>query len=187
MNKTWKIFGILLLAANLFVLNSCGLLDVPEQEWEEYDVNYSCSAGEITLKCYVMFTSEETSYTGKNSTNISIPAGLSVMIIPDADCSIDVVQNVIDSSFEISKNYILKTFPLNESVEIQTNEDDETQTQSFKMTKTKWALVYHAIKWNEKDATDPKTYFKDKTEFSLTSTTNFSWKKLLKSILYAAL
>jgi len=190
MNKTWKIFGILLLAANLFVLNSCGLLEAPEQEWEEYDFTYENAGGSVELSCYVMYSSEDTSYTGKSSsTTITLPAGLSVLLVPkDLTLSNSALDDILGSNFDATKNYILKTFPVNSEIQIQTSDTDENSTKSITMNKTKWIALYHAIAWTEKDATDPKTYFKDRTEFeSANLSSNFTWKKLLKSILYSLL
>lgn len=177
MNKTWKIFGILLLAANLFALNSCGLLEAPEQEWEQYDVEYK----DVTLHCYVMFTSTETTCAKK-----TIPAGFSVLIMPDA--SKTAIAEILDT-FDVDTNYIYKHWDINESLTVA-DEAEGSEEKSITVTKNKYSVLYHAVNWTKKDAKAPEeTYFANSnyTEFDISSCANFSLKAVLKQVLLSIL
>ena len=177
MNKTWKIFGILLLAANLFVLNSCGLLEAPEQEWEQYNIEYKG----VELDCYVMFSSTETVYTQK-----TIPAGFTVLIVPDA--SETSVGDILDD-FNLDTNYIYKHWGINESLTVA-DEAEGSEEKSITVTKNKYSVLYHAVNWTKKDAKAPEeTYFEKSKykEFDISSCANFSLKAVLKQVLLSIL
>lgn len=155
---------------------SCGVVDeIPQQEWEYKQVEYAVGENNILLDCYCIFSEEDFTYQGK-----SFKSGMTLMIVPEFDTASDIISEVLGDITD--KQYILKNYPLNAAAEV----DDTDGKKSFKMTKTKWGLMYYGLAWDERDSTDPKTYVKKYTEFENIKD-SFSFSTLLKQFIVAKL
>ena len=185
MKKT-SIFLAALLAACAFLFTGCGLLDeiTPVDEWEMKSVDYSVPGGTVAMDCYVIYTENgyKTKYADKSGSKLTFEPGLTILAFPDADADSELLDSAISGLTD--KSYIVKTFPVNSDVEIVDEDAEEgTPKKTFKMSKAKWTLLYASLNWNEKKSTPVLDISAGQKYSQLTDLGDFSWNKLLKTIL----
>ena len=174
MKKSMMILSAMLVLLGSLMFTGClgGLEPAPEEEWEYKAIEYEVKDSTILLDCYVSFSEEE--YT---VAKVTFPAGLNIMIVPDADSDSEILSELFGEITD--KTYILKSFPLNEAVDY--DEEEGGKKKSFKASKTKWNIMYYGLAWDEKDySVDP--FCRRYTQMESIKG-SFSFKQILTKIL----
>lgn len=188
MKKSLKTLLALLLSSLVISLTSCNLADKligPEGKWEQYDYSYTTNGTTITFNCYVMFSSTDVSVatdSNVNGTKKTLPAGLTVLVNPTSTIDSELATQIFGSGVTYNNGYLLKNFPLNSDAKF--SDDDDENADTFKLTKTKWTLIYNGVRWSAEDRnTTAEGIFMNKQEFSLPNTSNLKWKNILANLI----
>ena len=144
----------------------------PQDEWFMRQVTYTRSGKEATLNVFVRYSEED--FTTEN--NEPIGSGLTVVVTAYTDAN--------DILSELAGNkYIMKTFSnINTNTITATVDDSNQDSVSFKMSTTKWDIMYNLINMESYGNRIPPF---DKTQHytKVESITNFSWKEILADYL----
>ena len=186
MKKLISMLSVLVLAISTLTFTSCNPEDgiAPVDQWTKATISYEKNSTSVDINCY-FFYSEKDEYTGptvKNDIKTEYKPGLTIVVAPDTN---------LGDSFTSSK-YVVINMPKEEAVNL--NEDGSTtdsKLSSVKMNYTLWSAVcllkteliknqsstaFETLNSNSREKIDLESIKED-----------FSWKTLLKDILYNVL
>lgn len=179
-----KKYGKLIVAAAVLlcgmIFTGCKGLDEifagPQDTWFYKQVNYTNKAGNST-KLNVFMCYSEDGFETENHKNIQ--PGLNVVVTGSTDSS-GVIDGLLDDK------YIIKNFSNSSKTTVGDSDDDNgSGTVSFKMSKTKWNLMYTFIDMKQKENIPPFDEAEDYEDIS--NITNISWKQVLADSLVSYL
>lgn len=148
------------------------LFAAPQDEWFMRQVTYTRSDKEATLNVFVRYSEED--FTTEN--DVPIGAGLTVVVTAYTDAN-NILTELADNK------YIMKTFSnINTNTITATVDDSNQDSVSFKMSTTKWDIMYNLIDMESYGNRIPPF---DKTQHyqKVDSIENFSWKEILADYL----
>lgn len=148
------------------------LFAAPQDEWFMRQVTYTRSGKEATLNVFVRYSDDD--FTTEN--DIPIESGLTVVVTAYTDAH-NILTELADD------RYIMKTFSNIDTNTITATEDDSNKNSvSFKMSSTKWDIMYNLIAMESYGNRIPPF---DKTQHYqiVNSIENFSWKEILADYL----
>lgn len=194
MKKLTKTFAALVLLLCGFVLAGCTeeeteILMGPENTWCRMPVTYtsdsdSSSIADLYVWCYYTATEVKgTGAAGGLKSGITLPAGITMVVIPQTDAS-SVISGLVNNT------YIIKTF---EKDTATTGLDSTDTSYSFKGSKAAWTALYWGksdlrVSSNQTKSAPPVLQSSSSTELSWDSIkSSFSWKKLLANYLLNSL
>lgn len=195
MRKLTKVAAALAVLLCGFVLGGCTeeeteILMGPENTWCCMPVTYtsdsdSSSHADLYVWCYYTATEVKgTGAAGGLKSGITLPAGITMVVIPQTDAS-SVISGLVSNA------YIIKTF---EKDSATTGLDATDTSYSFKGSKAAWTALY----WGKSDLRISSNQTKSappvlqtgvsSTELSWDGVKeSFSWKKLLANYLLSSL
>ena len=186
MKKLISMLSVLVLAISTCLFTSCNPEDgiAPVDQWTKATFSYEKNSTNVDINCY-FFHSEKDEYTGptvKSGIKEEYQPGLTIVVAPDTN---------IGDSFTSSK-YVVINMPKDETIDL--NEDGSTtdsKLANVKMNYTLWSgvclLKTELIKNQSSTAFETLTSnSRDKIDLESIKE-DFSWKTLLKEILYNVL